>query len=199
MCWNWTTTNNIWPSQCCLSQQSEWCKLDVSGNRVWGGRFQKTFFDVRVFNPLTPSNRNQALTAAYRKHEPETKRAYQQCIQVVEHSSFTSLIFSPTGGMDNEATTFYKCLALLFAQKWDSSHSMTLCWLRCHLNYSSFALLSKQIEVPDPLSDMQPDHIQPSTLSLPITYPWEWSLTYYTLPYQYLIFLPILYFTYHYL
>ena len=136
MCWNWTTTNNIWPSQCCLSQQSEWCKLDVSANRVWGGRFQKTFFDVRVFNPLTPSNRNQALTAAYRKHEPETKRAYQQCIQVVEHSSFTSLIFSPTGGMDNEATTFYKCLALLFAQKWDSSYSMTLCWLRCCLNYS---------------------------------------------------------------
>ena len=30
-------------------------RLDVSANGVWGGRFQKTYFDVRVFNPLTPS------------------------------------------------------------------------------------------------------------------------------------------------
>ena len=29
-------------------------RLDVSANGVWGGRYQKTFFDVRVFNPLAP-------------------------------------------------------------------------------------------------------------------------------------------------
>ena len=58
-------------------------RLDVSANGVWGGRFQKTYFDVRVFNPLAPSNRNHTLAAVYRKHELEKKRAYQQLIQEV--------------------------------------------------------------------------------------------------------------------
>ena len=39
-------------------------RLDVSANGVWGGRFQKTYFDVRVFNPLGPSNRNHAGTGS---------------------------------------------------------------------------------------------------------------------------------------
>ena len=83
-------------------------RLDLSANGVWGGRFQKTYFDVTVFNPLAPSNRNQALAAVYRKRELEKKRAYQQQIQDVEHSSFTPLVLSATGGMGNEATFFYK-------------------------------------------------------------------------------------------
>ena len=48
--------------------------LDVSANGVWGGRFQKMYFDVQVFNPLAP---NQATAAVFRKHELEKKRAYQ--------------------------------------------------------------------------------------------------------------------------
>ena len=111
-------------------------RLDVSANRVWGGRFQKTYFDVRVFNPLVRSYKNQALEAVYRKHELEKKRVYQQRILEVEHSSFTPLVLSATGGMGNEATTFYKRLATLLAQKWDSPYSTTLCWLRCRLSYS---------------------------------------------------------------
>ena len=126
-------------------------RLDVSANGVWGGRFQKTYFDVRVFNPLAPSNRNQAPVAVYRKHELEKKRAYQQRIQEVEHSSFTPLVLSATGGMGNEATIFYKRLASLLAQKWDFPYNTTLCLLRCHLNYSH---PFKQSEVPDPLRDM---------------------------------------------
>ena len=46
-------------------------RLDVSANGVWGGRFQKTYFDVRMFNPLAPSNRNQAPSAVFRKLEME--------------------------------------------------------------------------------------------------------------------------------
>ena len=29
-------------------------RLDISANGVWEGRFEKTFFDVRVFNPHAP-------------------------------------------------------------------------------------------------------------------------------------------------
>ncbi|MDD9818414.1 MAG: hypothetical protein OXU61_09830, partial [Gammaproteobacteria bacterium] len=93
-------------------------RLDVSANGVWGGRFEKTFFDVRVFNPYAPSN-NQTPSVCYRKHEQEKNRAYEQRICEVEHSSFTPLVFSATGGMGREATCFYKRLASMLAQKWD--------------------------------------------------------------------------------
>ena len=109
----------------------------------WGGRYQKTYFDVRVFNPLASSNRNQAPAAVYRKHELEKKWAHQQRIPEVEHSSFTPLVLSATGGMSNEATTFYKPLASLHAQNWDFTYHTTLCWLRCHL---SFSLLRSSIQ-----------------------------------------------------
>ena len=111
-------------------------RLDVSANGVWGGRHEKTYFDVRVFNPHAPSNRSQSLPTCYRKHEREKKRAYEQRIREVEHSTFTPLVFSAAGGMGREATCFYKRLASMLAQKWDSPYSSTLCWLRCRISFS---------------------------------------------------------------
>ena len=75
----------------------------------------KTFFDVRVFNPIAPSNRGQTPAAAYRKHEREKKRAYEQRVREVEHSSFTPLVLSASSGMGTEASIFYKRLAKLIS------------------------------------------------------------------------------------
>ncbi len=59
-------------------------KLDVAANGVWGSRFERTFFDVRIFNPF--ANRCATLSAAYHKHEEEKKRSYQQCVlDVIPH------------------------------------------------------------------------------------------------------------------
>ena len=44
-------------------------RLDVAANGFWGGRFQKTYLDVRVFNPFATSNYHSDLPACYRKHE----------------------------------------------------------------------------------------------------------------------------------
>ena len=118
-------------------------RLDISANGVWGGRFEKTYFDVRVFNPHAPSNKNMTLSASYRKHEREKKRAYDQRIREVEHSSFTPLVLAATGGMGNEATSFYKRLASKLSQKWDTPYSTTLCWLQCRL---AFSLLHSSIQ-----------------------------------------------------
>ena len=96
---------------------------------------RRLFFDVRVFNPHAPSNKNQT-SACCRKHESEKKLAYKQRIREVEHSSFTPLVLSATGGMGREATCFYKRLASMLARKWDYSFSTTLCWLRCCLTFS---------------------------------------------------------------
>ena len=39
------------------SNTQDGARLDIAANGFWGGRFERTFFDVRVFNPHAPSNR----------------------------------------------------------------------------------------------------------------------------------------------
>ena len=125
------------------SNSQDGARLDISANGVWGGRFEKTYFDVRVFNPHAPSNKNSTLSACYKKHEREKKRAYEQRVREVEHSSFTPLVLAATGGLGNEASSFYRRLASLLSQKWDTPYSTTQCWLRCRL---AFSLLRSSIQ-----------------------------------------------------
>ena len=118
-------------------------RLDIAANGFWGGTYEKTFLDVRVFNPHAPSNRRIPLSSCYRKHEQTKKRMYEQRCREVEHASFTPLVMSATGGLAKEATIFYKRLASMLASKWDTSYSSTLCWLRCRL---AFSLLRSAIQ-----------------------------------------------------
>ena len=90
------------------SDVQDGARLDIAANGFWGGRFERTYFDVRIFNPHAPSHGQSSLSACYRKQESLKKRAYVQRVTEVEHSSFTPLVLSATGGMTNEATTFYK-------------------------------------------------------------------------------------------
>jgi hypothetical protein len=125
------------------SNTSDGARLDIAVNGFWGGRFERTYLDVRVFNPLAVSNRSTSINSCYRKHEDEKKRAYEQRVREVEHSTFTPLVFSATGGMAKQSTTFYKRLASLLADKWEQPYSSTLCWLRCRI---SFSLLRSAIQ-----------------------------------------------------
>ena len=43
------------------SNSEQNARLDVAANGVWGGRFERTFFDVRVFNPFAKSNMDTLL------------------------------------------------------------------------------------------------------------------------------------------
>ena len=63
--------------------------LDVAASGVWGGRFERALLDIRVFNPHARSNRQQSITATYRKHEAEKRRAYEERVRKVEHASFS--------------------------------------------------------------------------------------------------------------
>ena len=117
-------------------------RLDVAMYGFWGGRFEKAFVDVRVFNPSAQSNRHGSLSSVYRKHEQEKRRHYDQRVREIEHATFTPLVLSTTGGMGRAATTFYKRLASMVAEKRDVSYAATLNWIRCRL---SFALLRASI------------------------------------------------------
>ena len=70
-----------------------------------GGHHQKTFFDVRVFNPTALSYRSTVVSSLYRRFEREKQRMYEQRVRDVEMSSFTPLVFSTFGGIGVAATT----------------------------------------------------------------------------------------------
>ena len=80
-------------------------RLDIWAIGFWGDRSRRSFFDVRVFNPNEPSNWKLKLNSAYRRHEKEKQRSYEQRIREVEHGSFTPLVFSASGGMGELAAT----------------------------------------------------------------------------------------------
>ena len=62
-------------------------RLDVSACGMWGGRFERTFCDIRVFNSYAPSNCSQSLGATYRKHEQEKRRQYEERIGEIKPNS----------------------------------------------------------------------------------------------------------------
>ena len=117
-------------------------RLAVAMYGFWGGRFEKAFVDIRVFNPCAQSNHQRPIGSVYRRHEQEKKRQYEQRVREVEHATFTPLVMSTTGGMGRAATTFYKRLASMISEKRDTEYSRTVNWIRCKL---SFALLRASI------------------------------------------------------
>ena len=111
-------------------------RLDIVASGFWGGRFEKTYYDVRVFNPHAASNQHSEQSAVYRRHELLKRNAYEQRVREIEHASFTPLVMSLTGGLGPAATTTYKRLGSLLATKWDQSYECVMAWLRCRLSFS---------------------------------------------------------------
>jgi len=109
--------------------------LDIAANGFWGGRSERFFMNVCVFNPLAPSNSSSSLSSTFKKHENIKCCAFGQRIREVERASFTPIVLSATGGFTHEASVFYKRLACLLS-KWGDEYSVFLGWLRCSLYFS---------------------------------------------------------------
>ena len=110
-------------------------RLDVAASGVWGNWFERTFVDIRVFNPLAQSNQAQSLTATYTKHEKEKRRHYEERVREVERASFLPLVFSASGGQGKATSTFYKRLAMLISEKKKESFSDVMAMIRCRLGF----------------------------------------------------------------
>ena len=76
--------------------------LDTTINGFWDRQSERAFVDVRVFNPY--ANSNLSTTSCGKKHENIKKRAYEQRLLCLFHTT-------PTGGMAPETMVFYKKLA----------------------------------------------------------------------------------------
>ena len=135
-----TLSGQIFPLKCTSTDNDT--RLDISASGFWGGRFEKTYFDVGVFNANAPSYVSSAITSCYRKQEQEKKRKYKERIRMVEQASFMPLVFSCTGGASKLTTTFLKNLSYMISEKSETPYSITVCWIRCRL---AFALLRSAV------------------------------------------------------
>ena len=113
-------------------------RLDVAANGVWGARFDRTFFDVRVFNPFAASNHSTSIISSYQRHEKEKHRSYEEQVREVEHSTFVPIVLATSGGMGKAATSLYKRIADLLSEKISEPYSSVMAYIRCKI---SFALL----------------------------------------------------------
>lgn len=65
--------------------------------------------------------------------ESEKNRKYEERIREIEHSTFSSLVFSTSGGMGPVATQFFKRLSLFHSEKHQSNYKLPpLSVLFCH-------------------------------------------------------------------
>ena len=106
----------------------------VSGLR--GGRFERTMFDIRVFNPYAASNRAASTPAVYARHEREKRRRYEERTREVERASFVPVVMSASGGAGKAATVLYKRLAALISEKRNDQYSATMAWIRTRLCFT---------------------------------------------------------------
>ena len=111
-------------------------RLDVSADGLWGHRFQKTYFDIRVFCPLSATNSARSLSACYKENEDVKKRKYDERVREVEHSSFAPIVFSSSGGCAPTATQFIKRLAQLHSDKLNQKYNNTINFIRCQYSFS---------------------------------------------------------------
>ena len=114
--------------------QAENARLDVSGNGIWGP-MQKTFLDIRVMHPNSPTYVNKEIAQVYKAHEREKKRTYNERIIQVEKGSFTPIVVSTFGGMGQEAESFHKRLAQLIADKRNETYSHVVNYIRTRLRF----------------------------------------------------------------
>ena len=66
----------------------------------------------------------------------EKRRQYDERVREIEHGSFSPLVFTTSGGMGTTATTVYKRITAMIAEKHSKPYSRTKHWIRCRLSFS---------------------------------------------------------------
>ena len=110
-------------------------RLDVAGVGVWGA-YEKTFLDIRIMHPNSPSYINQPIEQVYSTHEKLKKRSYNERVLQVEKGSFTPIVMSTSGGEGKEAARHHKRISTLIAEKRNESYADVINYVRTRLRFS---------------------------------------------------------------
>ena len=75
------------------------------------------------------------LNSVLRKHETEKKAHYNRRVMMVEHGTFTPLVFTITGVMGHECSTYHKTLAERISVKKNERYDDVMRYLRVKLSF----------------------------------------------------------------
>ena len=110
-------------------------RLDIRANELWDSRFSRTYFDVKIFNPLAKSCPKE-VKESYKYHETLKKLKCEQRILDVENSSFNPLVFACSGGAGPSASKVMSRLALMISEKGQDSYSDAIGYIRTQISYA---------------------------------------------------------------
>ena len=99
--------------------------INIKANSLWGSRFNRTFFDVKIFNPHSKSC-PKTIKDAYKYHESIKRNKYEERIRETEHSSFNALLFSCSGGAGPSASRITKQVATKMSGKRGEPYADTI-------------------------------------------------------------------------
>ena len=110
-------------------------RLNIKANGLWGGRFSRTIFDVKILNPHAKPC-PKTISEDYKYHGSVKTLKYQQRILDVGHISFVPLIFACTGGEAPGSTKTIQKLAEKLSQKRNDSYSDTMNFIRTNISFA---------------------------------------------------------------
>ena len=114
---------------------AEEARLDVAAVGFWRPQ-ERTFVDVRVFDPHCKSYTGMLPPKVYELHERAKKNEYNDRVLQVERASMTPLIFSTSGGEGKEAEKFHRQLTSLIAEKRGEKYAVVRNYIRKRLRFS---------------------------------------------------------------
>ena len=109
-------------------------RLDIKANGLWGSGFNRTFFDVKIFNPHAKSC-PKTIKDAYKHHESIKQNKYEEQIRETEHSSFNALVFACSGGVGPSSSRVMKQLATKISEKRGEPYADTLSYIRTKISF----------------------------------------------------------------
>ena len=104
-------------------------RLDIKANGLWGSRYNRTFFDVKIFNPHAKSC-PKPITDAYKHHESIKRNKYEDRIRETEHSTFKAMVCACSGGAGPSASRVMKQLATKTSEKRGEPYADTISYIR---------------------------------------------------------------------
>ena len=115
--------------------QADRAAPDISSRGLWS-TFERTFFDVCVTHPNSPSYQTQTSGQIYNLHEKRKMKKYNSRIINVEKGSFTPLIYTTYGGWGPQATRYHKRLAEQISKKRNEEYASIMNYMRTRVRFS---------------------------------------------------------------
>ena len=107
-------------------------RLDIKANVLWDTRFSKTFFNVKIFNPLAKSY-PKSIHDAYTSYGFQRRLECERSIIPFKNENFNPLVFAHTGGAVPTAFSSMKRLAAKICKRKEASYADAIAYIRTKL------------------------------------------------------------------